>query len=93
MTSAIRPCKLAITLLYTRARSPRPFSSTLYGRRVRESGKTYFLKWTAGTMATGIKVTPKGPAVGTKEMRTLHVSKPPEDDKGKEKDKETQGQK
>ena len=58
-----------------------------------EAGKTYFLKWTAGTMATGIKVTPEDPAVGAKEMSKLHLSKPPEDDKGKEKDKETQGQK
>lgn len=44
-----------------------------------EAGKTYYLKWTAGTMATGIKVTPMDPMVGAKEMSKLHLSKPPED--------------
>jgi hypothetical protein len=50
-----------------------------------EAGKTYYLKWTAGAMATGIKVTPEDPAVGAKEMSKLHLSKPPEDDKDKDK--------
>ncbi len=50
-----------------------------------EAGKTYYMKWTAGTMATGIKVTPEDPTVGAKEMSKLHVSKPPEDDKENEK--------
>lgn len=43
-----------------------------------EAGKTYYLKWTAGAMATGIKVTPQDPSVGAKEMSKLHLSKPPE---------------
>jgi len=38
--------------------------------------KTYYLKWTAGAMATGIKVTPEDPGVGAKEMSKLHPSKP-----------------
>jgi hypothetical protein len=44
-----------------------------------EAGKTYYLKWTAGTMATMIKVTPMDPSVGAKEMSKLHLSKPPND--------------
>jgi Protein of unknown function (DUF2846) len=40
------------------------------------AGKTYYFKWTAGTMATGIKVTPVDPSVGAKEMSKLHLSKP-----------------
>ena len=44
-----------------------------------EAGKTYYFKWTAGTMATMIKVTPEDPSVGAKEMSKLHLSKPPED--------------
>jgi len=44
-----------------------------------EAGKTYYLKWTSGAMATGIKVTPVDPSVGAKEMRKLHLSKPPDD--------------
>jgi hypothetical protein len=44
-----------------------------------EAGKTYYYKWTAGTMATGIKVTPVDPSVGAKEMSKLHLSKPPDD--------------
>jgi len=44
-----------------------------------EPGKTYYFKWTAGTMATGIKVTPVDPSVGAKEMSKLHLSKPPDD--------------
>lgn len=41
-----------------------------------EAGKTYYFKWTAGTMATMIKVTPIEPTVGAKEMSKLHLSKP-----------------
>ena len=41
-----------------------------------EAGKTYYFKWTAGAMATGIKVTPEEPSVGAKEMSKLHLSKP-----------------
>ena len=41
-----------------------------------EAGKTYYLKWTSGTMATGIKVTLIDPEVGAKEMSKLHLSKP-----------------
>jgi hypothetical protein len=44
-----------------------------------EAGKTYYFKWTAGTMATMIKVTPEDPGVGAKEMSKLHLSKPPDD--------------
>jgi hypothetical protein len=44
-----------------------------------EAGKTYYFKWTAGTMATMIKVTPEDPLVGAKEMTKLHLSKPPDD--------------
>ena len=44
-----------------------------------EAGKTYYFKWTAGTMATMIKVTPVDPGVGAKEMSKLHLSKPPDD--------------
>jgi len=44
-----------------------------------EAGKTYYFKWTAGTMATMIKVTPVDPEVGAKEMRKLHLSKPVDD--------------
>jgi hypothetical protein len=54
-----------------------------------EAGKTYYFKWTAGTMATMIKVTPVDPSVGAKEMSKLHLSKPPDDtdtSKGETKD-------
>jgi hypothetical protein len=44
-----------------------------------EAGKTYYFKWTAGAMATMIKVTPEDSAVGAKEMSKLHLSKPPDD--------------
>jgi len=44
-----------------------------------EAGKTYYFKWTAGAMATMIKVTPVDPETGAKEMRKLHLSKPPDD--------------
>jgi hypothetical protein len=44
-----------------------------------EAGRTYYFKWTAGTMATMIKVTPEDPSVGAKEMSKLHLSKPPDD--------------
>ncbi len=42
-----------------------------------EAGTTYYFKWTAGTMATGIKVTAVDPIVGAEEMSKLHPSKPP----------------
>jgi hypothetical protein len=44
-----------------------------------EAGKTYYFKWTAGTMGTMIKVTPVDPKVGAKEMRKLHLPKPGDD--------------
>ena len=44
-----------------------------------EAGKIYYFKWTSGTMATMIKVTPVDPGVGAKEVSKLHLSKPPED--------------
>jgi hypothetical protein len=50
-----------------------------------EAGKTYYYKWTAGTMATGIKVTAEDPAVGAKEMSKLHISKSPEEKEGDQK--------
>src|SRR5664279_1410198 len=50
-----------------------------------EAGKTYYMKWTAGTMATMIKVTAVDPDAGAKEMSKLHLSKPPEDDADKAK--------
>jgi hypothetical protein len=48
-----------------------------------QAGKTCYMKWTSGTMATGIKVTLENPSTGAKEKSKLHLSKPPE-----EKDKE-----
>lgn len=44
-----------------------------------EAGKTYYFKWTAGTMATMIKVTPEEPEAGAKAIRKLHLSGPVED--------------
>jgi hypothetical protein len=44
-----------------------------------EPGKTYYFKWTSGTMATMIKVTPVDPETGAKEIHKLHLSAPPED--------------
>ena len=52
-----------------------------------EAGKTYYMKWTSGTMATGIKVTLQDPGVGAKEMSKLHLSKPVEQPDDKTKDK------
>jgi hypothetical protein len=57
-----------------------------------EAGSTYYFKWTAGTMATGIKVTQVDPLVGAPEMAKLHLSKPPDPNEDA-KDKEKQGQK
>ena len=47
------------------------------------AGSTYYLKWTSGALATGIKVTLSDPLFGAKEMSKLHLSKPP-DDKNKD---------
>jgi hypothetical protein len=44
-----------------------------------EAGKTYYFKWTAGAMATMIKVTPVDPETGAKEIRKLHLTAPPKD--------------
>jgi hypothetical protein len=49
-----------------------------------EEGKTYYLKWTSGAFATGIKVTPVDQATGAKEMSKLHRSKAPEAKSDKE---------
>lgn len=57
-----------------------------------EAGSTYYFKWTAGTMATGIKVTQVDPLVGAPEMARLHLSKPPDPNEDA-KDKEKQEQK
>jgi len=56
-----------------------------------EAGKTYYYKWTAGTMATMIKVTPEDPSVGAKEMSKLHLSKPPDDTDASQVDKKDSG--
>ena len=48
-------------------------------RFVAEAGKTYYFKWTAGTMATMINVTPEDPEVGAKDIRKLHLSRPIDD--------------
>ena len=50
-----------------------------------EAGKTYYYKWTAGAMATGIKVTLEDPSVGAKEMSKLHISAPPVEKEGDQK--------
>jgi Protein of unknown function (DUF2846) len=44
-----------------------------------EAGKTYFFKWTSGTMATMIKMKQVDAAAGAKEIRKLHLSKPPDE--------------
>ena len=44
-----------------------------------EAGKTYYFKWTSGTMATGIKVTAVDNDTGAKEMSKLHITAPPDD--------------
>ena len=44
-----------------------------------EAGQTYYFKWIAGPMATGIKITPEDPEKGAKEIRKLHPSKPVDD--------------
>jgi hypothetical protein len=51
-----------------------------------EAGKTYYLKWTAGTMATSIKVTQMDPEVGAREMNKLHLAKPVEQPTDKKKE-------
>lgn len=43
-----------------------------------EAGRTYYLKWTSEPLATGIKVTMQDPSVGAKEMKKLHLSRPPD---------------
>ena len=52
-----------------------------------EKDKTYYMKWTSGTMATGIKVTLQDPGVGAREMSKLHPSKPVVQPDEKTKDK------
>lgn len=44
-----------------------------------EAGKTYYFKWTAGPMESGIKLTQEDAEKGAKEVRKLHLSKPPDD--------------
>ena len=44
-----------------------------------EAGKTYYFKWTSGTMATMIKVTLVDAETGVKEIHKLHLSAPPDD--------------
>jgi hypothetical protein len=40
-----------------------------------EAGKTYYMKWTSGMFASGIKVEMMDPGVGAKEMSKLHPTK------------------
>ena len=40
------------------------------------AGKTYYMKWTSGMFASGIKVEMMDPGVGAKEMSKLHPTKP-----------------
>ncbi len=40
------------------------------------AGKTYYMKWSSGMFASGIKVTMIDPGTGAKEMHKLHPSKP-----------------
>ena len=51
--------------------------------------KTYYLKWSSGAMATGIKVMLQDPQEGAREMSKLHPSKPvvQPDEKAKEESK------
>ncbi len=44
-----------------------------------EAGRTYYFKWTSSTMATGIKVTAVDADAGARDIRKLHLSKPPDD--------------
>ena len=56
-----------------------------------EAGKTYYFKWTSGAMATMIKVTPVEASVGAKDIRKLHLSKPPDEkEEGKQEAKEAE---
>ena len=41
-----------------------------------EAGKIYYMKWTSGMFASGIKVKLMDTEVGAAEMRNLHPSKP-----------------
>jgi len=41
-----------------------------------EAGKTYYMKWSSGMFASGIKVKMMDPMTGEKEMVKLHPSKP-----------------
>ncbi len=41
-----------------------------------EAGNIYYMKWTSGMFASGIKVKLVDPLVGAKEMSKLHPSKP-----------------
>jgi len=50
-----------------------------------EAGKTYYMKWTSGTMGTGIKVMMMDPGEGAKEMAKLHLSDPVEQPTDKDK--------
>jgi hypothetical protein len=40
------------------------------------SGKIYYMRWSSGMFASGIKVTMIDPGTGAKEMHKLHPSKP-----------------
>ena len=50
-------------------------------------GKIYYMKWSSGMFASGIKVTMVDPATGVKETRKLHPSKPANTGEDKDEDK------
>lgn len=47
-----------------------------------EAGKIYYFKWISEPMGMGIKVTAVEPGAGAKDIRKLHISKPPDDKEG-----------
>jgi hypothetical protein len=53
-----------------------------------EAGKIYYMKWTSGMFASGIKVELMDSGVGAKEMSKLHPSKPSETGEGKNDNKD-----
>ena len=54
-----------------------------------EAGKIYYMKWSSGMFATGIKVELMDPEIGAKEMRKLHPSKPANTGEDKNDSKDT----
>ncbi len=54
-----------------------------------EAGKIYYMKWSSGMFATGIKVVLVDPETGAKEMHKLHPSKPANTGEDKNDSKDT----